>query len=210
MTTASCCRTPLSAPGVMPYAKTKAARRRHPKDLTSLAASRRVARQARRRRDRALKRKKRLFNQLIEFGLMPRAPTEQKALTTLDPYELRAKGPIEALHPHHFGRALFHLARKRGFRSGRKDLQTEESEKESGKIDSGIKSLRTKLVEANCKTVGQYLAELHEKREPVLARPRSDGSYPIYLARELVADEFDELWQIRKCAPTETGWPRTR
>lgn len=171
---------------------------RNPKDLASLAASRRVARQARRRRDRALKRKQQLFNQLIEFGLMPKESGEQKALTKLDPYELRAKGLTEALHPHHFGRALFHLARKRGFRSGRKDLQTEENEKESGKIHSGIKSLRTKLTEANCKTVGQYLARLHEKREPVLARPNSDGSYPIYLARELVAEEFDELWSVQQ------------
>lgn len=170
---------------------------RNPKDLTSLATSRRIARQARRRRDRALQRKQQLFNQLVEFGLMPNAVTDQKALTKLDPYVLRAKGLVQPLHPHHFGRALFHLARKRGFRSGRKDMQTEENAKESGKIDSGIKSLRAKLAEANCKTVGQYLAILHEKRAPVLARPASDGSYPIYLARELVAGEFDELWRVQ-------------
>lgn len=170
---------------------------RDPKDLASLAASRRNARQARRRRDRALQRKKQLFDLLIELGLMPTAPEQQKALTTLDPYELRAKGLAEALHPHHFGRALFHLARKRGFRSGRKDMQTEENAKESGKIHSGINSLRAKLLEANCKTVGQYLARLHERREPVLARPSNDGTYPIYLARELVSDEFDELWRIQ-------------
>lgn len=167
---------------------------RNPKDLASLAASRRVARQARRRRDRALKRKQQLLNQLVEFGLMPADSAERKKLTGLDPYELRAKGLTEPLHPHHFGRALFHLARKRGFRSGRKDLQTEDSEKEFGKIDNGIKSLAEKLKAANCNTVGQYLAQLHSKRQPVLARQDIDGNYPIYLARELVADEFDRLW----------------
>lgn len=170
---------------------------RNPKDLASLAASRRIARQARRRRDRALQRKKQVFNLLVEFGLMPKEVESQKALTKLDPYELRAKSLEEAVHPHHFGRALFHLARKRGFRSGRKDFQTEENAKESGKINSGIKNLQARLLTANCKTVGQYLARLHQNREPVLARPGADGSYPMYLAREFVADEFDELWRAQ-------------
>jgi CRISPR-associated endonuclease Csn1 len=171
---------------------------RNPTDLASLAASRRMARQTRRRRERALKRKQQLINQLIEYGLMPRDTTERKALTSLDPYELRAKGLNEPLQPHHLGRAIFHLARKRGFRSGRKDLQTEENEKKLGKIQSGIDSLRAKIKNAQCKTVGQYLWRLHKNREPVLARPGANGSYPIYLARELVADEFDQLWKIQQ------------
>ena len=176
---------------------------RNPTDLASLAASRRMARQNRRRRDRALKRKQQLINQLIEYGLMPRDTAERKALTSLDPYELRAKGLNEPLQPYHFGRAIFHLARKRGFRSGRKDLQTEENEKVSGKILNGIDSLRAKIKNAQCKTVGQYLWRLHKNREPVLARRSPDGSYPIYPARELVADEFDQLWKIQQAHHSE-------
>lgn len=171
---------------------------RSPKDLASLAASRRQARQARRRRDRMLKRKQQLLNQLIEFGLMPKDEAQRKVLVDLDPYTLRARGLKEALPPYYFGRAIFHLARKRGFRSGRKDFQTEENAKESGKIDSGIKRLREKLKSANCRTVGEYLSRLHDKREPVLARPASDGNYPVYLSRELVAEEFDALWKAQQ------------
>jgi len=43
---------------------------RNPKNLASLAADRRAARQARRRRDRVLKRRHRLMEGLIRFGLM--------------------------------------------------------------------------------------------------------------------------------------------
>lgn len=170
---------------------------RNPKDQTSLAAARRDARQARRRRDRALKRKGRLLKQLVEFGLLPENAVERKALVSLDPYTLRAKGIKEALPLAHFGRALFHLARKRGFRSGRKDFQSEQSKQEAGKIQSGIDSLKARLEGAGCETVGEYLAQLHVKGQPVLARPGIDGNYPIYLGRELVADEFDRLWAVQ-------------
>lgn len=167
---------------------------RDPKTLASLAATRRSARQARRRRDRVLKRKNKLVRELIRFGLMPIDLAERKALTSLDPYELRAKGLAEKLEPHHLGRAIFHLARKRGFRSGRKDLQTEENARETGKIRGGIDNLRTLMLNAGCPTMGAYLWSLHEKRLPVLARPANDGTYPIYLGRELIAEEFDALW----------------
>lgn len=165
---------------------------RNPKDLASLAMARRLARQQRRRRDRALKRKARLLKALIEAGLLPDDPVKRKALVGLDPYALRARALTEPLDPHHVGRALFHLARKRGFRSGRKDLATDD--KEAGKIKTGIKNLKERIAEAGCATVGAYLAQRHARREPVLARPDAAGEYPIYLARDLVAEEFDAIW----------------
>jgi CRISPR-associated endonuclease Csn1 len=165
---------------------------RNPKDLASLAVARRLARQQRRRRDRALKRKTRLLKALVEIGLLPDDPLKRKALVSLDPYPLRARALTDAMDPHHVGRALFHLARKRGFRSGRKDLAPDD--KEAGKIKTGIKNLKAQIAQANCATVGALLAERHQRTEPVLARPDAAGDYPIYLARELIAEEFDAIW----------------
>ena len=165
---------------------------RNPKDLASLAMARRVARQQRRRRDRALRRKGKLLDALIELGLLPQDSVQRKALVALDPYVLRAQALTVPLNPHHVGRALFHLARKRGFRSGRKDLTSED--KETGKVKTGIANLKARLAEAGCATVGAYLAQRHAHREPVLARPDASGEYAIYLARELVAEEFDAIW----------------
>jgi CRISPR-associated endonuclease Csn1 len=114
---------------------------RNPKDLASLAMARRLARQQRRRRDRALKRKAKFLKALVATGLLPDDPEKRKQLVSLDPYALRARALTEALNPHHVGRALFHLARKRGFRSGRKDLAVEE--KEAGKIKMDIPPKRS-------------------------------------------------------------------
>ena len=55
---------------------------RHPKSKTSLSVERRQARQARRRRDRFLRRKQRLLKKLIEYGLFPNSEVERHALVS--------------------------------------------------------------------------------------------------------------------------------
>ncbi|MDN5882551.1 MAG: type II CRISPR RNA-guided endonuclease Cas9, partial [Nitrosospira sp.] len=172
---------------------------RDPKTLASHAADRRMARQARRRRDRLLKRRQSFMQALVEFGFMPSDEAQRKALEESDPYTLRARGLDEQLAPHELGRALYHLARKRGFRSSRKDARDEAGEKESGKVHAAIKALREQITEEGCRTVGEYLARRHEKREPVRGRPTLDGkSYVLYLQRAMVEEEFNKLWEVQK------------
>lgn len=167
---------------------------RDPKTLASKAADRRAARQMRRRRDRVLKRRHRLLEGLARFGLMPADDAARKALQRDDPYELRARGLDHPLTPHELGRAIYHLARKRGFRSSRKDGRDPESEKETGKVHAAIAALKSRITEAGCRTVGEYLARQHANRLPVRARRSSDGQYVLYLQRTMVAEEFDALW----------------
>ena len=171
---------------------------RDPKSLASLAADRRLARQMRRRRDRVLKRRHRLMQGLIRFGLMPADEVARKALQALDPYELRAKGLDQKLTPHQLGRALYHLARKRGFKSSRKDARDADSAKEAGKVNVAISRLQEQIISAGCRTVGEYLARHHAKREPVRARRSPDGEYVLYLQRGMVEAEFDALWSAQR------------
>lgn len=171
---------------------------RDPKSLGSLAADRRLARQMRRRRDRVLKRRYRLIAGLVRFGLMPADDVERKALQAHDPYVLRAKALIAPLTPYETGRALFHLSRRRGFRSSRKDGGSAESEKETGKVKEAIQRLRAEIAAAGCSTVGQYLARRHAERKPVRARRSADGQYVLYLQRDMVADEFDRIWAAQR------------
>jgi len=77
-----------------------------PKSGASLAVDRRLARGARRNRDRKLKRKQRLLQALIDSGFMPNDKTERSALVHLDPYLLRSRGLSEELTPFEFGRAI--------------------------------------------------------------------------------------------------------
>ena len=170
---------------------------RDPKTLASRAADRRAARQARRRRDRVLKRRHKLMKALVQFGLMPADEAERKQLQALDPFELRARGLDQPLTPFELGRALYHLCRKRGFRSSRKDGGSTEDEKEAGKVKEAIKRLREQIEAAGCRTTGEYLARQHAERNPVRARRRNDGQYVLYLQRGMVADEFDRLWEAQ-------------
>ena len=107
---------------------------RDPKSLASLKADRRLHRQARRMRDRFKQRQQFLISELTKFGLMPVDTHAQKDLVSLDPYKLRADALDKELHPHHIGRALFHLNQRRGFKSNRKTADTE----------SGVVSLSVK------------------------------------------------------------------
>ncbi len=171
---------------------------RDPKSLASLAADRRMARQMRRRRDRVLKRRHKLIQGLIRFGLMPADVQTRKQLQAEDPYVLRARGLHLPLTPHELGRALYHLARKRGFKSSRKDRGDDEAMKEVGKVHSAITALQFRMDEAGCETVGEYLARQHAERLPVRARRSTDGQYVLYLQRDMVAKEFDALWAAQQ------------
>ncbi|TXH65979.1 MAG: type II CRISPR RNA-guided endonuclease Cas9 [Lysobacteraceae bacterium] len=162
-------------------------------DLSSLAAERRKARQARRRRDRLLSRQHHLVGDLIRFGLMPEDDGERLALSTLDPYELRSNGVDQPLTPHQFGRTIYHLAKRRGFRSSRKTKG--EDDKDSGKVKGAIKRTEQAMDEAGCTTLGQYLAHRRKQGLPVRARRDPNDEYLLYPQRDLVAKEFDILWE---------------
>ncbi|HJW56547.1 MAG TPA: type II CRISPR RNA-guided endonuclease Cas9 [Burkholderiaceae bacterium] len=180
---------------------------RNPKDGSSLAVTRRDARSMRRRRDRLLKRKTRMIRTLVEHGFFSSNHTERKALETLDPYELRARGLDKALTSAEFGRALFHINQRRGFRSNRK---ADKKDNDSGALKSAIKKLRETLSENNCRTVGEWLHQRKSAGQTVRARYREnrvikddgksriDKSYDLYIDRAMVEAEFDALWEMQR------------
>ena len=176
---------------------------RNPKDGSSLAVTRREARAMRRRRDRLLKRKSRMMQTLIAHGFFPKIESERKALETLNPYALRAKGLDAALTPAEFGRALFHINQRRGFKSNRK---TDKADNDSGALKTAINKLRQNLVDTDCRTVGEWLHRRDTAGQTVRARYRQekvlkddgktriDKSYDLYIDRAMIEAEFDALW----------------
>lgn len=170
---------------------------RNPKDGSSLAAERRGPRQMRRRRDRYLKRRDRFMRALIDCGLMPVNETARKALVAENPYLLRQRGLDQALTPGEFGRVLFHLNQRRGFKSNRKTDRS--AGKESGKIKEAIAAFREAMGDA--RTVGEALARRHQIGKPVRARLIGKGKeehYELYIDREWIAEEFDKLWESQR------------
>lgn len=128
---------------------------RHPKTGSSLAEARRSARLMRRRRDRLLKRKARMLQQLQDLGFFPADEAQRKQLEILNPYALRAKGLQEPLTPAEFARALFHINQRRGFKSNRK---TDKGADDSGALKQAISVLRQAIAHYPQTAEGKALA----------------------------------------------------
>ncbi len=179
---------------------------RVPKSGSSLAVDRRIARAARRRRDRYLQRRAMLMKRLAVAGLMPGDPSEAKKLAQLDPYALRAEGLDAALPLVYFGRALFHLNQRRGFKSNRK---TDGGNNEAGKITLGTARLDQEMIATGARTYGEFL---HKRRQtaptpretpPVRTRltlsqdadtEKPVEGYDFYPGRANLEEEFHKLW----------------
>lgn len=168
---------------------------RNPKDGTSLAVTRRLARQIRRRRDRLLKRKSNLLKALVKHQFFPYDEQERKKCVTLDPYEVRRRGLSEQLSGKEFARALFHMNQRRGFKSNRK---VDKNDKESGALKQAITILDKKLQEESSQTLGEWLAKRHQAGLSVRARLRNgktkDKYYDFYASRSMIEHEFEALW----------------
>jgi CRISPR-associated endonuclease Csn1 len=178
---------------------------RQAKTGTSLGEVRRLARQARRRRDRYIARRYRLMRLLVECGLMPEDLSERKALEKLDPYALRAKALDERLSKHELGRAIFHLNQRRGFKSNRR---TERKNAEAGEIKTGITEMQRRIDQSKARTLGEFLHRRAERGKWTRNRHKD-----LYVDRAMIEQEFDAI-----CAAQEhlgnplpcDGWSKIR
>lgn len=169
----------------------------------SLAVERRLARGARRNRDRRLQRKRALLERLIKLGLMPNEQKARKALECLDPYQLRSEALKRALTPYELGRALFQINQRRGFLSNRK---SDSDDDETGKIKPKIKELNKAL---GTLTLGQWLYERLKTGKSIRFKGE-DGDY--YADRAMYLFEFDKIHIKQKTYHTlsETDWDDLR
>jgi len=170
---------------------------RDAKSREPLNKQRRDHRSMRRNRDRNLQRKQYLFDCLIKSKLMPENIIEQKKLENLDPYELRVQALDKEISLHEFGRVLFHLNQRRGFKSNRK---LDADDKETSTMKNAIKELENELKKAGVRTLGEYLFNLnkdiveHHQRKPLRVKTTAEG-YNLYPDRKMYEDEFEILWK---------------
>ncbi|WP_196800393.1 MULTISPECIES: type II CRISPR RNA-guided endonuclease Cas9 [unclassified Thioalkalivibrio] len=168
----------------------------------SLGARRRKKRLERRMRARRNKRVRTLARWLITLGFLPSDPVERRLLMNeLDPYELRSRGVREELTRFEFGRAVFHLGKRRAFKSNRKT--DTEDEKESN-MKSAITTLEGELQKSGT-TLGDWMYQQRKKDSSfsLRFRPNSSSSaskldYDYYASRAMVEDEFRTLWIEQK------------
>lgn len=190
---------------------------------------RRQMRMQRRQIERRARRQRKVFHLLQNYGLLPegRVITSegiQNALNTLDasilasawfaaqcasnkfkqpeqvlPYILRASALDEPLPPDYLGRALYHLAQRRGFLSNRRAPRKEDED--LGKVESGISELRNEMAASGARTLGEYFARL----DPFERRIRQR-----WTARRMYQDEFERVWEAQARYHPEILTPKRR
>lgn len=185
-------------------------------------AKRRMTRRTRITLRRRAKRKRELRLKLIEAGLLPTSADEfKRLLETTDPWELRRRGLDGPLTAHQFGRVLLHLAQRRGA-LGLKladpdDTEDADSSGDDGKVKAAINEIRAKMREWSARTFGELIAGIRdqrvtsittEDRRPVHQRKRrrewrvavrnKAGNYEHCADREMIRDEFRQLWDKQK------------
>jgi CRISPR-associated endonuclease Csn1 len=172
----------------------------------SPAQQRRAARLQRRQTDRRRRRIRKIYNLLASYGLAAPAPSPEeraRVVARLDrslsakfgdhsrlPYLLRARGLDEPLEPFEFGRALFHLAQRRGFLSNRKAANNgkKQDDEDQGVVRQKITQLQADIAAAGCRTLGEFLSRLDPSETRIRGR---------YTSRAMYVHEFDLLWDAQ-------------
>jgi len=152
--------------------------------------TRRLARQIRRQYFRRRMRKSILIKILKQHEMYPH-PDGLLAWNALNPYELRAKGTEEALTPLEFGRVMYHLAQRRGFKSSLKGSDNEEGKIYDGDLKllkKGISATQNAVVSGGYPTLGSYLNSLDTTEERIRNR---------YTLRSMYLHEFEVLWNVQ-------------
>ncbi len=169
----------------------------NPKNGESLAKPRRDARSARRR----LKRRRQRLNYLKHFFVEHNLLTEKEVTELLtydgthkhkDPYLLRSKAIKETISNDELFVALYHIAKRRGYKSNRRAI--EEKDKESGKVLSAIKTNQPLLIEHS----GSIADALLEEEKFAQHKRNKDGDYNNSFIRSDFENEIKTILQTQK------------
>lgn len=155
---------------------------------------RQKARRSRLTRRRKIARMRALWEMLTGAGLLPAEPfaRRDRTIKALDgravraPYVLRAEALSRALSPHELGRALYHLAMRRGFQSNRRDAAR--PDEELGPVKAGIASLEEAIALEGAPSLGTYL----------LRRPAGQPLRRRWTARSMLRGEFDAIARVQR------------
>ena len=174
---------------------------------TSRAAERRLKKASRRQYSRRRDRKEKLKRILTENGMLPDPFTpdffialDQKLMQTLPeaerehashiaPYLYRKLALDRPLTKEEFGRAIYHLAQRRGYRSNRKlDLKAENS-KETGVVKESIAKLKSEMEQTHARTIAEYFCTVDPEKERIRTR---------YTDRAMYEDEFRKICEAQR------------
>lgn len=173
--------------------------------------ARRTARLMRRQVWRRARRKRKLLRALIEHGLLPQAESPLQRPLDVDgylkkldatlaerwlagkshadhqrmPYLIRVAATTGRVELHEVGRALYHLAQRRGFLSNRRADAKRNNDEKPGEVKAAIEELQTKIDAHVPPTLGAYLGSLDPDEQRLRGR---------WTSREMFQKEFAAIW----------------
>jgi CRISPR-associated endonuclease Csn1 len=103
-------------------------------------------------------------------------------------YRLRARALDEKVTPDEIGRAIYHLAQRRGFLSNRRETARPRRDDDEGVVKKEIGELEQQMRDAGSRTLGEHLSKL----DPEKKRVRDQ-----YLSRGMIECEFGAIWQAQ-------------
>jgi CRISPR-associated endonuclease Csn1 len=164
-------------------------------------ATRRKARGIRRLYDRYKIRRKLLKHTLLELRMHPSEEMILK-ITAHELYRLRKKALYERITLQEIGRIFLLLNQRRGFKSSKKDVKTEEAKKERSETLKKMNELSQKVKESGFRTIGEYFYNLYELNKNIADWHNPDE--PVerirnrFVYRKLYEEEFDAIWDKQK------------
>lgn len=142
---------------------------------------RRAARSARKVLARRKMRRETLKGLLIANGMLPDDEQQLGELFKSNAYQLRTRGLDERLTSYEFGRALFHLNKRRGFLSNRKTDKKGNDDAKLSEYKAEMKALEEAVVTSS-RTLGEYLFHQSTQRK-------------MRTTRAMYEHEFNALWE---------------
>lgn len=171
---------------------------------TSRCTERRLKKALRRQYRRRRERKDDVKRVLMENGMLPDPLTpvffvemdrklvrtlpesEQEHASHIAPYLYRKLALDRPLAKEEFGRAIYHLAQRRGYLSNRKqDLKNEDS----GVVKESIRGLRHDMEQAGARTLAEFFCGIDPNRERIRTR---------YTDRAMYQDEFHKICEAQR------------
>ena len=168
-----------------------------PKDGGSLNEMRRTARGQRRRVSRKRVRMRKIKELFVNYALINEKEIEKLyeiQKDDIDVWQLRCEGLERKLTNREWARVLTTIAKRRGYKSNRKDSKSEKDE--TGKVLKAINKNKQLMLEKNYRTVGELLFKEASSNNSTL-RNKAD-QYDNCVLREMLEDEAKKLFEAQR------------
>ncbi len=162
----------------------------NPKDGSSLAAPRRIARGARRRNRRHQHRMERIKALIINAGILTGEELSQlyEKKNLSDIYQIRYEALDRLLTDEELARVLIHIAQRRGFKSNRKN---EDKKSDNGKLLTATNENSEYMASKGYRTVGEMLyLDIKFKN----SKRNKGGDYSNTFLRSQIAEEVEAIF----------------